>query len=89
MQTRARRPKLEKVNPKIKKSCKKNQKEKREKNRRMANQRAQVRALKEYGVPSLTGSQNCIVSQLLKLIPLKSNLHTFKWFHSINLEDYQ
>ena len=64
MQTRSQRFELEKVNPKIEKFCKKNRKEKREQERRMADlvvQRAQVRALEEYGVPSLTGSQNCIV----------------------------
>ena len=64
MQTRSQRPDLERVNREIEKSYKKNPKEKREKDRRMANpaaQGAQARALEEYGVPSLIGSQNCIV----------------------------
>ena len=61
MQTRSQRSELEKVKTEIENSCKKNQKEKREKVRRMANQRAQARALEEYGVSSLIGCQNCIV----------------------------
>ena len=56
MQIRARQPELEKVNPEVENSCKKNRKEKREIDKRMANQWAQARALEEYGVPSLTGS---------------------------------
>ena len=32
----------------------------------MAGQGAQARALKEYGVPSLTGSQNCIVNPTIE-----------------------
>ena len=64
MQTRSQRLELEKVNLEIEKSYKKNRKEKREQDKRMADlaaQRAQARALEEYGVPSLMGSQNYIV----------------------------
>ena len=60
MQTRAQRPELEKVNPEIEKYYKKNRKEKREKDRRMAN------PLEEYGVLSLIGSQNCIVKPTIE-----------------------
>ena len=66
MQTRSKRLKLEKVNPEIEKTCKKNRKEKRERNRSMAGQGAQARALEEYGVPSLTGGQNCIVKPTIE-----------------------
>ena len=66
MQTRSKRLELEKVKPKIEKTCKKNCKEKRERNRSMAGQGAQARALEEYGVPSLTGGQNCIVKPTIE-----------------------
>ena len=59
MQTTSQRLELEKVNPEIEKYCKKNRKEKREQDKRMADlvaQWAQARALEEYRVPSLTGS---------------------------------
>ena len=66
MQTRSKHLELEKVNPEIEKTCKKNRKEKRERDRNMAGQGAQARALEEYGVPSLTGSQNCIVKPTIE-----------------------
>ena len=69
MQTRSQRLELGKVIPEIEKSCKKNRKEKREQDKRMADlaaQRAQARALEEYGVPSLMGSQNCIVKPIVE-----------------------
>ena len=59
MQIRSQRLELENVNLEIEKSYTKNRKEKREQERRMADivtQRAQARALQEYGVLSLTGS---------------------------------
>ena len=66
MQTRSKHLELEKVNPAIKKASKKNRKEKRERDRSMAGQGAQARALEEYGIPSLIGSQNCIVKPTIK-----------------------
>ena len=66
MQTISKRPELEKVNSEIKKTSKKNRKEKREKDRRMAEQGAQARALEEYRISSLTGSQNYIVKPTIE-----------------------
>ena len=56
MQTRSKYLELEKVNPDIENTCKKNRKEKKEKDKRMVGQGAQARALEEYSVPSLTRS---------------------------------
>ena len=75
MQTQLKCLELKRVNLKIEKSCKKNPKEKREKDKRMTNQRAQARALEEYGVPSLTESQNCIVKPIIEA-------NTFKIKHA-------
>ena len=62
MQTRSQHFELEEINLEIERSCRKIRKEKRGKNRTMANQEEiPARALGEYGVPSLTGSPNCIV----------------------------
>ena len=62
MQTRSQYFELEEINLEIERSCRKIRKEKREKDRTMADQGViPARTLGEYGVPSLTGSQNCIV----------------------------
>ena len=62
MQTRSQHFELEEINLEIERSCRKIRKEKREKDRTMADQGAiPARTLGKYGVPSLTGSQNCIV----------------------------
>ena len=62
MQSRSQHFELEEINLEIERYRKKIRKEKREKERTMADQGAiPARALEEYGVPTLTGSQNCIV----------------------------
>ena len=62
MQTRSQHFELGEINLEIEKYQRKIRKEKRERERTMADQQAnQSRALEEYGVPSLTGSRNCIV----------------------------
>ena len=62
MQTRSQHLKLEETNLEIEKHQRKIRKKKRGRERTMANQQAnQPRALEDYGVPSLTGSRNCIV----------------------------
>ena len=62
MQTRSQHFELEEINLEIERSCRKICTEKREKDRIIADQGAiPARTLGEYGVPSLTGSQNCIV----------------------------
>ena len=62
MQTKSQHFELEENNQEIKRYYRKIRKEKREKDRIMADQRAiPARTLGEYGVPSLTGSPNCIV----------------------------
>ena len=74
MQTRSKCLELEKVNPKIERACKKNRKEKKEKGKRMvdpAAQRAQTRALEEYGVSSLMGSQNYIMKPTIEAYNFK------------------
>ena len=62
MQTRSQHFELEAINLEIERSCRKIRKEKREKDRIMADQGSILaKTLGEYGVPTLTGSQNCIV----------------------------
>ena len=62
MQTRSQHFELEEINLEIERSYRKIRKEKREKDWTMADQGAiPAKTLGEYGVPSLTGSQNCIV----------------------------
>ena len=62
MQTRSQHFELEEINLEIERYRRKIRKEKREKERIMADQQAnRPRALEDYGVPSLTASQNCIV----------------------------
>ena len=62
MQTRSQHLKLDEINLEIERSCRRIKKVKRE----IVDQGAQPRALEEYGVPSLTGSQNCIVKPSIK-----------------------
>ena len=59
MQTRSQHFEFGEINLEIEKYRRKIRKEKRERERIMADQQAnQPRALEDYGVPSLTGSQN-------------------------------
>ena len=63
MQTRSQHFELEDINLEIERSCRKNRKVKKEKDKAMADQEAQdnpARALEEYGIPCLTGSQNVL-----------------------------
>ena len=66
MQTRSQHLELDDINLEIERSCRRIRKEKREQDVVMENQGAQPRALEEYGVPSLTGSQNCIVKPTIE-----------------------
>ena len=66
MQTRSQHLALDEINIEIERSCRRIRKERREQDVVMANQGEQPQTLKEYGVPSLTGSQNCIVKPTIK-----------------------
>ena len=71
MQTRSLHFELEEINLEIERSCRKNRKVKKEKDKAMADQEAQdnpTRALEEYGIPCLTGSQNCIVKPSIQAL---------------------
>lgn len=62
MDTRSKGKNLEKLNPEIEKSCKKNRKEKRAKDRKiMAEEEARNRALEEYTMPNLNNNLSSIV----------------------------
>ena len=66
IQTRSQHLELDDINLEIERSCRRIRKERREQDEVMANQGAQPRDLEEYGVPSLRGSQNCIVKPTIE-----------------------
>ena len=63
MNTRSKGTNLEKINLEIERSCKKNQKEKREKDKQkmVENQAARNRPLQEYTMPNPGDTHNCIM----------------------------
>ena len=88
MQTISQHLELDEINLEIKRSCRRIRKEKREQDEVMANQGAQPRALEEYSVPSLTGSQNCMVKPNIEANTFEIKpAPTSRWFHNTSSQD--
>ena len=88
MQTRSQHLELDEINLEIERSYKRIRKERREQDEVMANQGAQPRALEEYSVPSLTGSQNCMVKPNIEANTFEIKpAPTSRWFHNTSSQD--